>query len=65
MEMLDGTEVARVVGALGAGPVAVDGMWIEANQPTGAEMWVSNFGELNFKQSPIVFLSRKNVIGRI
>ena len=31
MEMLDGTKVVRVVGALEAGPVAVDGMWIEAN----------------------------------
>ena len=31
MEMLDGTEVVRVVSASEAGPVAVDGMWIEAN----------------------------------
>ena len=31
MEMLDGTEVVRMVGASGAGPVDEDGMWIEAN----------------------------------
>ena len=35
MEMLDGTEVVRVVGALEAGPVAVDGMWIGAKLMQG------------------------------
>ena len=35
--MLDDTEVARVVGASGAGPVAGDGVWIGANAGSAAE----------------------------
>jgi len=37
MEMLDGTEVVRVVGASEAGPVAVDEMGIGADAGSGAE----------------------------
>ena len=37
MEMLDGTEVVRVVGASGAGPVAERGVWIGANAGSAAE----------------------------
>ena len=38
MEMLDCTEVVRVVGASGAGPVAEEGVWIGANAGSAAKV---------------------------